>query len=158
MPTTWSPSKLFSKNASPHEHHIAWLQQIIIPLMSTLLVMFSVEFIEDKPTLFLTVFFISFGFVMLSYGVVKFEPLKTGAGKQAFLKKMLYITINSMMYTLALVVILTQFLLGHDVPYFSFDFETQILSVYMQKVYVTFFVMFVSWVTTFMIAKLVFKQ
>lgn len=154
---TWSLAKLFSKSATPQERKISFIQQILLPGLSTLLVMISVELIKDKATLFFTILPISVLFVMLSYAVVKFEPLKSQAGKRALLTKMLYVVVNSTIYTLALVVILTQFLFGHEIPYFSFNYQTQVLSIYMQKVYVTIFIMLVSWATSFMIAKLVFK-
>ena len=115
--------------------------------------MTCIEMIKDKPTLFTMLMMISVGFVILSYGIIKFAPLKTAEGKKTFVTTLFYVTLNAVLQTLGVVIILTSFLYGNDIPLFTFDYENQVLSIYMQKIWVLIMIYGLSWLIAIAITK-----
>ena len=143
----------WAKDLSPRERKERITRSILLPGLNTFLIMLAIETIKDKPTLFTMIMVISVGFTILSYGIIKFAPLKTNDGKKTFVTTLFYITLSSVLNTLSVTVILTVFLYGHDLPLVTFDYETQVLSFYMQKVYVLVFIYMVSWLIAVAITK-----
>lgn len=143
------------KTLSEKDKRLFWLRQVILPATSTILIFVAGESIKDKPTLFLTIFLISVSFVLASYAILKFQPLKSSDGRKRLFAKLIFVTTNSIIYTLSIVVILTTFLYGTDIPAFTFDYQTQVLSIYMQKIYVYFFIYVVTWAISNFVTKLV---
>lgn len=145
------------KNLSKKEKRILITRHFLLPFLSTMLVMIAQETIKDGATLFFTIWLIGLAFVLVSYALIKFKPLANESGRKGFFSKILYVTVNSIIYMLSIVIILTKFVYGHDIPLLSFDYQTQILSIYMQKVTVYLFVYFTSWIISNLISKLIFK-
>lgn len=140
-------------NMSPKQRRIYWLQQFFLPVISSILTFISIETIKDRATLFFTFWTISFSFVFASYAIVKFEPLRNKEGRHAFFNKLIFIAFVSILHLLAVVSLVTQFVVGFDIPAFTFDWENQLLIVYLQKVYVIIFVYAFTWITSFIISK-----
>jgi len=148
----YSIRRLFSKKTTVKERWIVFTHNVLVPFLTTLLVMIAFENIIDRAVLFFTIFGISLGLVVFSYGLMKFQPLKTEKGRKTFFNRILNVMVSTVFYTLALVVLLSQFFFGQNIPLLGFNPQTQILSIYVQKIYLMIFVWLLSWLTTYLVA------
>ena len=152
-----SMSSKFFRRMSPEDRKFWGTRNIIIPGSTTIFVIAAEETIKDGATLFFVIWAISVASVLTSYAILRFKPLGSGKGRNEMFTKLIFVTVNSVVYALALVAMLTFFIYGKDIPLFDYDISTQIFSIYMQKVWIMFLVFGISWLITNMVAKLVLK-
>lgn len=145
------------KRLSPREAWIFFLRAIVLPFTQSLVIFIISENMDNHVNLFFIIWLVSFGFVMVSYALVKFKPLRNGNFKKEIGTKIIYITFCSLIYTFSFVTILSTFMYGQDLPIFSYDPTTMVLSVYIQKVNVFILMWFASWIISTAVAKFIFK-
>ena len=145
------------RKLTPQEAMVLFVRMVVLPLTSAIVTFVLSETIKERVMLFFAIWMNSFAFVMFSYAIVKFKPLRGGNAKNEMLKKLLYVTFYSIIYTLSFVAILTVFVYGKDIPMLKYDLDTMVLEVYMQKIYVLLFMWFSSWLISTIIASTIIK-